>query len=118
MRSARRGRRRAKPCSVTKALCSMSHGTKCAFSTHSRVVRRTHRREQEGNKVIAVGADNAARLLDLQANPNQAQQVAQHDAPIRNVRYVDTPQGGVIITGSWDKTVKVSDGVTPLHGRR
>lgn len=63
--------------------------------------------KQEGNKVFAGGADNAARMLDLQGNLNQPQQVAQHDAPIRNVKYVETPQGGILVTGSWDKTVKV-----------
>lgn len=63
---------------------------------------------QEGNKVIAGGADNAARMVDLQANPNQAQQVAQHDAPIKVVKWIESPQGGILATGSWDKTVKVS----------
>jgi hypothetical protein len=33
-------------------------------------------------------------------------QVGAHDAPIRNVRWVDA-QGGLLATGSWDKTVKV-----------
>lgn len=46
-------------------------------------------------------------MLDIQANPNQAQQIAQHDAPIKAVKYVDTPQGPILVTGSWDKTVKV-----------
>lgn len=62
---------------------------------------------QDGNKVIAGGADNAARMVDLQANPNQAQQVAQHDAPIKVVKWIESPQGGILVTGSWDKTVKV-----------
>jgi mRNA export factor len=46
-------------------------------------------------------------MLDLQANPHQPQQVAQHDAPIKVVKWVDTPQGPILVTGSWDKTVKV-----------
>lgn len=62
---------------------------------------------QDGSKVFASGADNAVRALDLQANPNQAQQVAQHDAPIKAAKWVETPQGGILVTGSWDKTVKV-----------
>ena len=39
----------------------------------------------------------------------QSQQVAQHDAPIKVVKWVETPQGGILATGSWDKTIKVWD---------
>jgi len=38
----------------------------------------------------------------------QATQVALHDAPIKVVRWVDTPNAGILATGSWDKTIKVS----------
>lgn len=38
----------------------------------------------------------------------QATQVAQHDAPIKVVRWVDMPGAGILATGSWDKTIKVS----------
>jgi mRNA export factor len=62
--------------------------------------------QQEGNKVLSGGADNAARMLDLQANPNNAQQVAVHDGPIKAVKWIDQ-QNGILVTGSWDKTVKV-----------
>jgi mRNA export factor len=47
----------------------------------------------------------------------QATQVAQHDAPIKVVGWVDAPGTGILATGSWDKTVKVSvygDCVLPL----
>ena len=37
----------------------------------------------------------------------QSSQVAQHDAPIRVVRWIESPQGSVLATGSWDKTIKV-----------
>ena len=37
----------------------------------------------------------------------QATQIAQHDAPIKAVRWIDSPQGGILATGSWDKTIKV-----------
>ena len=61
---------------------------------------------QEGNKVISGGADNAARMYDLATG--QSSQVAQHDQPVKCVKWLDTPQGGILATGSWDKTLKVS----------
>ena len=44
-------------------------------------------------------------MYDVQTG--QATQIAKHDAPIRVVKYVDTPSGGIVVTGSWDKTIKV-----------
>lgn len=61
---------------------------------------------QDGTKVLSGGADNAARMFDL--NTGQTAQVAQHDAPIKAVRWIETPQGGILATGSWDKTLKAS----------
>jgi len=46
-------------------------------------------------------------MYDVQTG--QATQIAKHDATIRVVKYVDTPSGGIVVTGSWDKTVKVRD---------
>lgn len=60
--------------------------------------------------MISCGADNAARMYDLasgQSSGQLGQQIAQHDAPIKCVKWIDT-QGGILATGSWDKTVKVS----------
>jgi len=37
----------------------------------------------------------------------QATQVAQHDAPIKVVKWIEAPQMGILATGSWDKTIKV-----------
>ena len=34
-------------------------------------------------------------------------QVGQHDGPIKCVRWFDMAQGGILATGSWDKTLKV-----------
>ena len=48
----------------------------------------------------------------------QATQVAQHDAPIKVVGWVDAPGTGILATGSWDKTIKVSGPLmrlTSLH---
>lgn len=56
--------------------------------------------------MISGGADNAARMFDI--TNGQSTQVAQHDAPVKVVKWIETPQGGILATGSWDKTVKVS----------
>lgn len=56
--------------------------------------------------MLSGGADNAARMFDV--TTGQSQQVAQHDAPVKVVRWIDAPQGGILATGSWDKTIKVS----------
>ncbi|KDQ59327.1 hypothetical protein JAAARDRAFT_34068 [Jaapia argillacea MUCL 33604] len=62
---------------------------------------------KEGNKLISGGADNAARLFDV--TTGQSQQVAAHDAPVKVVKWIESPQGGILATGSWDKTVKYWD---------
>lgn len=51
-----------------------------------------------------------ARIIDLGAG-GVVKPVAQHDAPIRSVRFFDSPTGGdqMLVTGSWDKTVKYWD---------
>ncbi|KAI0787859.1 Poly(A)+ RNA export protein [Fomes fomentarius] len=66
---------------------------------------------KDGSKILSGGADNAGRMFDV--TTGQATQVAQHDAPIRVVRWIESPQGGVLVTGSWDKTVKYWDLRTP-----
>lgn len=65
----------------------------------------TSTRYQDGTKILSGGADNAGRMLDITSG--QSQQVAQHDAPIKVVKWIETPQGGILATGSWDKTLKV-----------
>jgi mRNA export factor len=45
-------------------------------------------------------------MVDLATNPNAVHQVAVHGAPVKAVRWVDSPQGGFLVTGSWDKTIK------------
>ena len=59
---------------------------------------------KDGTKVLSGGVDNAARLFDVQTGV--ASQVAQHQAPVRCVRWIDL-QNGLLATGSWDKTIKV-----------
>ncbi|KAJ7573657.1 WD40-repeat-containing domain protein [Mycena floridula] len=59
-----------------------------------------------GDKLFSGGADNAGRMFDIATG--QMSQVAQHDAPIKTVRWVDT-QSGLLATGSWDQTIKYWD---------
>ncbi|KAF9266506.1 Poly(A)+ RNA export protein [Marasmius fiardii PR-910] len=62
---------------------------------------------KEGNKLFSGGADNAARMFDT--TTGQASQVAQHDAPIKVVKWIETGQANILATGSWDKTIKYWD---------
>ncbi|KAJ3113362.1 hypothetical protein HDU96_003498 [Phlyctochytrium bullatum] len=62
---------------------------------------------KDGSKLFSGGADKAGKLMDLQTG--QTMQVASHDAPIRCARFFDNPQGSILATGSWDKTVRYWD---------
>ncbi|MCJ1475411.1 RNA export factor gle2 [Lambiella insularis] len=63
----------------------------------------------DGTKVVGAGADKAGRMMDLQSGTTT--QVAVHDQPIRCARFVDVSNaaGPILVTGSWDKTVKYWD---------
>ncbi|TQS37065.1 hypothetical protein Golomagni_02472 [Golovinomyces magnicellulatus] len=65
----------------------------------------------DGKYVVGAGADKAARMIDLSANTNTAVQVAVHDQPIKSVKYFtpNNAQAPMIVTGSWDKTIKYWD---------
>ncbi|KAE9378020.1 WD40 repeat-like protein [Stipitochalara longipes BDJ] len=81
-----------------------------AFFEHDAPVLSCHW-SPDGTKVVGAGADKQAKVIDLGANQNTATQVAAHDQPIRCVRYFELPQSNapMIVTGSWDKTVKYWD---------
>ena len=64
---------------------------------------------QDGQKVFGAGADKAARMLDLGAGATTATQVAAHDQPIRCVESIFVNGAHMLVTGSWDKTVKYWD---------
>ncbi|KAI5360293.1 Putative WD40/YVTN repeat-like-containing domain superfamily, mRNA export factor Gle2/RAE1 [Septoria linicola] len=65
----------------------------------------------DGQKVFGAGADKTARMLDLGAGQTsgQGQQVAAHDQPIKCIKSFNTGGNTMIVTGSWDKTIKYWD---------
>lgn len=66
-------------------------------------------RLQDGTKIAGAGVDKTAKLIDLASNSTQHQQVAGHDAPIRTCRFIEAMGNTMLVTGSWDKTVKYWD---------
>ena len=60
---------------------------------------------QDGTKVLTASCDKTCKLWDLQSNQMVA--IAQHDAPIKCVHWVQSPNYQLAVTGSWDKTIKV-----------
>lgn len=57
--------------------------------------------------MVSGGADKQAKVCDLATG--QTVQVAAHDAPVRAVRYFEANGTPMVVTGSWDKTVKYWD---------
>ncbi|KAJ2851388.1 RNA export factor gle2 [Coemansia brasiliensis] len=63
---------------------------------------------QDGSKVVSGGADKAGQMIDLATG--QTTQVAQHDAPIRCVKFVEAENSSPIIaTAGWDKQLRYWD---------
>jgi len=60
----------------------------------------------DGGKIFSGGCDNKALCLDIGSQKNFT--VAQHQAPIKTIFYVQ--QMNVLCTGSWDKTLCFWDG--------
>lgn len=51
------------------------------------------------------GCDKTAKCWDLATN--QSVQVAAHDAPIRTCHWIKASTYSCLMTGSWDKTLRV-----------
>lgn len=59
----------------------------------------------DGTKIFSVGADKCAHMWDLASN--QFVQVGAHDAPIKTVHFISSPNYACIMTGGWDKKLKL-----------
>ena len=65
----------------------------------------------DGSKVFMASCDKQVKCWDLASN--QTMQVAQHEAPVKVIRWVKAPNYTALMTGSWDKTLKFWDTRSP-----
>ncbi|KAJ9616379.1 RNA export factor gle2 [Cladophialophora chaetospira] len=63
----------------------------------------------DGTKVAGCGADKTFRLLDVGSGNMTPSTLVAHEQPIRVCRFATIQNSSVLITGSWDKTVKYWD---------
>ncbi|EHY57289.1 RNA export factor gle2 [Exophiala dermatitidis] len=64
---------------------------------------------EDGTKVVGAGADKTFRLLDLGSGNMTPQSLVAHEQPIRSCRFANINNSPILITGSWDRTVKYWD---------
>merc|ERR1719265_3070400 len=57
---------------------------------------------KDGQKLVSGGCDNKVKMKMLATQ--QEQQIGQHDAPVKDVFFVD--EMNMAISGSWDKTIR------------
>ncbi|RSL51802.1 Nucleoporin GLE2 [Fusarium duplospermum] len=62
---------------------------------------------KDGSKVASAGADKNVKVCDLGSSQDMV--VGTHDQPVRTVRFFDSGNGPMVVSGSWDKTVKYWD---------
>lgn len=62
---------------------------------------------QDGTKIASAGADKNIKVCDLASQQDIV--VGTHDQPVRTVRFFDSGNGPMVVSGSWDKTVKYWD---------
>ncbi|KAH0050913.1 WD40 repeat-like protein, partial [Aureobasidium melanogenum] len=64
---------------------------------------------KDGRQVFGAGANNQCMMLDLGSGATTPQTVAAHDQPIKCVESITVNGSPMIVTGSWDKTIKYWD---------
>jgi mRNA export factor len=60
----------------------------------------------QGNHVFMASCNKQVHCWDLMSN--QTVQVAAHDAPVKTCHWIKAQMYNCLMTGSWDKTLKVS----------
>jgi len=60
---------------------------------------------QDGGKIFIASADRQARVWDLTSN--QVATVGSHDQPIKTCHWIKGATYSCLMTGSWDKTLRV-----------
>lgn len=59
--------------------------------------------------MVGVGADKTFRLLDIGSGNMTPQTLTAHEQPIRCCAFTEIQNSPILVTGSWDKTVKYWD---------
>ncbi|KAJ4133486.1 RNA export factor gle2 [Fusarium equiseti] len=62
---------------------------------------------KDGTKIVSAGADKNVKVCDLASQQDIV--VGTHDQPVRTARFFDSGNGPMVVSGSWDKTVKYWD---------
>jgi len=57
--------------------------------------------------VFSGGCDNTVRMWNVTQGPSGASIIGRHDSSVRCIKHL--PDKNVVVTGSWDKTLKVWD---------
>ena len=62
---------------------------------------------QDGTKIASAGADKNVKVCDLASQQDIT--VGTHDQPVRAVRWFEADGNPMLVSGSWDKTIKYWD---------
>ncbi|KAM3557408.1 hypothetical protein ARSEF4850_005085 [Beauveria asiatica] len=62
---------------------------------------------KDGTKVVSASADKNVKVCDLASQQDIV--VGTHEQPVRSCRFFDSSGTPMVVTGSWDKTVKYWD---------
>lgn len=73
---------------------------KCGISTATKPCRLPRLDKRSCNVTVTVISGQSCLKLSLCASP-------QHDGPIKSIHWIKAPNYSCIMTGSWDKTLKV-----------
>jgi mRNA export factor len=58
-------------------------------------------------KIVSCGADKTVKVCDLPSSKTAT--IGTHDAPVRCVRYFESNGTPMVVSGSWDRTIKYWD---------